>query len=79
MRDCLDVLRIEKNACDRIIGILLNITSKTKDEFKARKDLVEMGIRKQLAPEQKGQNTYLSTSYHILFKMEKIDLCQYLS
>jgi len=52
-------MHVEKNVCDNIIGTLLNITGNTKDGVKARKDLVEIGIRKQLALEQKGQNIFL--------------------
>jgi len=43
-------MHVEKNVCDNIIDTLLNITGKTKDGVKARKDLVKMDIRKQLAP-----------------------------
>ena len=53
VRYYLDVMHIEKNVCDSIIGTLLNIPSKTKNEVKGKLDLVEMGIREQLAPEQK--------------------------
>ncbi|XP_019173902.1 PREDICTED: uncharacterized protein LOC109169475 [Ipomoea nil] len=45
VRHCLDVMHIEKNVCDSIIGTLLNIQGKTKDGIKVRKDMVEMGIR----------------------------------
>jgi len=58
VRHCFDVMHVEKNICDSIIGTLLNITGKTKDGVKIRKDVVEIGIRKQLVPEQKGQNTF---------------------
>ena len=43
-------MHVEKNICDSIIGKLLNITDNTKNGVKGRKDLVEMGIRKKLAP-----------------------------
>ena len=69
-------MHTEKNICDNIIGTLLNITGKTKDGVKARKNLVEMGICKQLAPEQKGQNTFLLLACHTLSRKDKIDLCQ---
>ena len=52
-------MHVEKNMCDSIIGTLLNIPDKTKDRVQARKDLVEMGICKQLALEQKKQTAYL--------------------
>jgi len=38
-------MHVEKNVCDSIIGTLLNVKGKTKDEINARKDLVEIGVR----------------------------------
>ncbi|XP_074369131.1 uncharacterized protein LOC141710015 [Apium graveolens] len=46
----LDVMHIEKNICDSVLGTLLNIGGKTKDHIKARYDLQESGIRKVLHP-----------------------------
>ena len=40
LRHNLDVMHIEKNVCDSIVGTLLNIDGKTKDTWKARKDLM---------------------------------------
>lgn len=55
VRHCLDVMHIEKNVCDSIIGTLLNIQGKTKDGEKVRKDMVEKNIRPELAPQKKGK------------------------
>ena len=79
MRHCLDVMHIEKNVYDSILGTLLNIPGKTKDTVKVRLDIVEMLIHKQLAPEKKGQNTCLPLACHTLSRKEKIELCQYLA
>lgn len=46
--DNLDVMHIEKNICDKLIGTLLNIDGKTKDTVKVRLDLEVMGIRQEL-------------------------------
>ncbi|KAL6499113.1 hypothetical protein OROHE_026287 [Orobanche hederae] len=54
IRHCLDVMHIEKNIVDSIIGTLLNIPGKTKDGVNTRLDLVEMGIRSDLHPNLKG-------------------------
>jgi hypothetical protein len=35
----------KKNVMDNILGTLLDITGKTKDNHKARKDLKKMGLR----------------------------------
>jgi len=50
VRHCIDVMHVEKNVCDNIIGILLNIKVKIKDGINAHKDLVEMGVRFELQP-----------------------------
>ncbi|XP_057448678.1 uncharacterized protein LOC130740182 [Lotus japonicus] len=56
LRHNLDVMHIEKNVCDNIIGTLLNQEGKSKDNYKARADLVDMGIRSILHP-QPSPNT----------------------
>lgn len=50
LRHNLDVMHIEKNVCDNLIGTLLDISSKTKDDLNARLDLVDIGIRPELHP-----------------------------
>jgi hypothetical protein len=39
----LNVMHIEKNVMDNILGTILDIKGKTKDNLEARKDLYEMG------------------------------------
>ena len=46
----LDVMHIEKNVCESLIGTLLNIPRKIKDGIKVRLDLKKLGIRPKLAP-----------------------------
>ena len=48
LRHNLDVMHIEKNVCDNIISTLLNLDGKSKDNYKARLDLVELGLRQEL-------------------------------
>ena len=55
LRHNLDVMHIEKNVCDNVLFTLLNETGKSKDNLKARKDLREMGIRKELWPDENGR------------------------
>ncbi|XP_027915074.1 uncharacterized protein LOC114174430 [Vigna unguiculata] len=78
VRHCIDVMHVEKNVCDSIIGTLLNIQGKTKDGLNARLDLVEMGIREQLAPQSHGKRTYLPPACHTLSKQEKRSFCEIL-
>ncbi|KAA0025886.1 uncharacterized protein E6C27_scaffold34G001730 [Cucumis melo var. makuwa] len=44
----LDVMLIDKNVCDNLVGTLLNIEGKTKDDTIARLDLQDLKIRKNL-------------------------------
>eukprot|EP00256_Glycine_max_P065499 XP_025980094.1 uncharacterized protein LOC100817331 [Glycine max] len=60
VRHCIDVMHVEKNVCDSLIGTLLNIKGKTKDGFKCRQDLVDMGIRQVLHPISKVPQGYSS-------------------
>lgn len=48
LRHNLDVMHIEKNVCDNLLGTLLNLDGKTKENEKARRELMEMGIRHDL-------------------------------
>ena len=48
LRHNIDVMHVERNVCDNIVGTLLNIEGKTKDTNKARLDLADMNIRKEL-------------------------------
>jgi len=75
VRHCIDVMYMEKNVCDSIIGTLLNIKGKTKDEINACKDLVEMGVRFKLQPQPHGKRTYLPPACHTLSKSENINFC----
>ena len=54
VRNFLDVMHIEKNVFESVIGTLLNIQGKSKDSLKARKDLIQMGIRIELGTMKKG-------------------------
>jgi len=77
VRHCLDVMHVEKNVCDSLIGTLLNIPGKTKDGIKARKDMVEMKIRPKLAPQEKGnQKAYLPPAMCTMSKIEKTSFCK---
>ncbi|XP_074299803.1 uncharacterized protein LOC141630971 [Silene latifolia] len=76
IRHCLDVMHIEKNVCDNIINTLLNVPNKSKDNTAARKDMVDMKIRPELAPQEKGTRSYLPPAAHTLSRKEKIEFCE---
>ena len=75
----LDVMHIEKNVCESIIGTLFNIPGKTKDGLNARLDLVEMGLRSELFPRVDLKKTYLPPACFSLSRNEKKLVCQTLS
>ncbi|XP_074351755.1 uncharacterized protein LOC141690896 [Apium graveolens] len=66
-----DVMHIEKNVCDNIIGTLLNMKYKTKDSVASHLDMFDMAVRTDLAPEISEKRTYLPPSPFILSKKEK--------
>ncbi|XP_077233608.1 uncharacterized protein LOC143875914 [Tasmannia lanceolata] len=76
LRHNLDVMHIEKNVCDNVIGTLLNIEGKTKDSVKARLDLKKMNIRRTLHPITKGNNkTYVPPACFTMSSKEKDIFC----
>ena len=57
----LDVMHIEKNVYESIIGTLLNIPgNKTNDGLKSHLDLLEMGLGCELGPRFESNRTYLT-------------------
>lgn len=79
VRHCLDVMHIEKNICESLVGTLLNIPWKTKDGLNARLDYVEMGIREKLHPQEKSNGrVWLPAACYTLSKEERIEFCQFL-
>ncbi|KAI5327014.1 hypothetical protein L3X38_026410 [Prunus dulcis] len=48
LRHNLDVMHVEKNVFDTLVGTILDIEGKTKDTIKAHLDLERMGIRRGL-------------------------------
>ena len=79
-RHNLDVMHIEKNICDKILGTLLNIGGKTKDHLAARLDLQEMGIRKSLHPVKSadGKRLEITASIFDMTDKEKDLFCKVL-
>jgi hypothetical protein len=77
LRHNLDVMHIEINIFDSIIGTLLDIPGKTKDHENARKDLQKMGIRKKLHPKDINQAKHVmfAKSFFSMTKIEKSIFC----
>ena len=52
----LDVMHIEKNVVDNIIGTLLNLDRKTKDNLQVRQELKDIDIRSERHLEKVGND-----------------------
>ncbi|XP_058111729.1 uncharacterized protein LOC131255051 [Magnolia sinica] len=77
LRHSLDVMHIEKNVCDNVLGTLLNIDGKTKDNVKSRLDLQKIKIRRTLHPKQRPSGkTYLPPACFIMANKENDDFCR---
>ncbi|CAL8991832.1 unnamed protein product [Prunus brigantina] len=70
-----DVMYIEKNGCDSIIGTLLEIPRKNKDGIAARLDLLNMGVKTNLQPEYGERHTRLPPRPWNLSRVEKREVC----
>nr|ABA99248.1 transposon protein, putative, CACTA, En/Spm sub-class [Oryza sativa Japonica Group] len=74
VRHCIDLMHVEKNVCESLVGLMLNIPGKTKDGLNARLDLQDMNIRSELQPIRDAETgkVYLPLACHTLSKDEKI-------
>ncbi|XP_021831746.1 uncharacterized protein LOC110771708 [Prunus avium] len=79
VRHNLDVMHIEKNVFENVIGTMMSIDGKTKDSLNAHLDLQEMGIRQRYHPEE-GDNgkLYFIPSDYTLSNDDNKALCQWL-
>jgi hypothetical protein len=73
----IDVMHIEKNVCESLVGTLLNTNGKTRDHGHARADLKKMGIRQELWLDDFIKGMKLHTSCITLSNNEK-KLCGFL-
>ncbi|XP_074362217.1 uncharacterized protein LOC141702436 [Apium graveolens] len=71
VRHILDVMHIEKNICEALLGTLLNIPKKTKDKESVRLDMAAMGIRLNMRPETAGEKEKLPLASWNLTHSEK--------
>ncbi|KAL6580203.1 hypothetical protein OROMI_008227 [Orobanche minor] len=72
VRHFIDLMHNEKNVCASILNTLLADKEKSKDGYKARMDMVDLGIRGELAPViEEGKSPYLPPAAHTLSKCEK--------
>jgi len=72
----LDVMHIETNVSENILGTSLNIKGKTKDTIRAWIDLMNIGIRKELHPTVDGDKVQIPVPCYILNSNAKATLCK---
>lgn len=79
LRHNIDVMHTGKNVVDNILGTLLNMSGKTKDNLEARQDLRKMNLRPKLHPFTADNNkTYLPAACFTMTKKEKTNFLQVL-
>jgi hypothetical protein len=71
VRHSIDVMHIEKNVCERLLGTLLNTGGKTRDYGHAQADLKKTEIRPDLWLDDLVKGTKLPTSCITLSKHEE--------
>ncbi|XP_062021059.1 uncharacterized protein LOC133737546 [Rosa rugosa] len=76
IRHNLDVMHIEKNICDAVLGTLLGIDGKNKDSIKARADLERLNIWPKLHPERRAGKTFCPPAIFTLSNDEKTMMCE---
>lgn len=69
------MMHVEKNICESLLGTLLNMKGKTKDNVNSRKDLKKMGIRKKLHLNNPGSFKGTTPPY-VFLKEEKQIFCE---
>ena len=80
LRHNLDVMHIDKNICDNLLGTFMNIDGKSKDTLNSRLDLEDMGIREalHLRPVDGGKSFEMPEAWYTMTKEEKIAFCEFI-
>ncbi|VVA26864.1 PREDICTED: LOC109704191 isoform [Prunus dulcis] len=78
LRHNLDVMHIEKNVFENVIGTVMNIDGETKDSLNARLDLQEMGIRSKLHPIEEAEKIIWPKADYELSNNDKKAVFQWL-
>ena len=78
LRHNLDVMHIEKNICDALLGTILDMEKKSKDTKKARLDLKDRKIRKELHLWKEGDRWLKPAACYSLSKDERKEFCEFI-
>ncbi|CAL8991649.1 unnamed protein product, partial [Prunus brigantina] len=79
LRHNLDVMHVEKNVFDTLIGTILDIEGKTKDTIKARLDLERMGIRRGLWMNRDSDKARRDLAFFSMKPNDKKDFLKFIS
>ncbi|KAF5457849.1 hypothetical protein F2P56_021926 [Juglans regia] len=79
LRHNLDVMHIEKNICDNVLGTLMGIEGKTKDTANARRDLMELGLRRELHLQPSSNGYQMMLGSYTLDLLERRRFCEWLA
>ena len=78
LRHKLDIMHIEKNVCDNLVGTLLKIEGKIKDTTNAWVDLQYLKIRKDLHLIEVGNKLVKPHTSYTLTSNVRVDFCKFL-
>ncbi|XP_062119373.1 uncharacterized protein LOC133833132 [Humulus lupulus] len=68
----------QKNICDSVVGTIFSIDGKSKDIEKARLDLQDLNIRKQLHMKKKGNKWFKPVACYTLSAKERQEFCTFI-
>ncbi|KAL5573977.1 hypothetical protein UlMin_023574 [Ulmus minor] len=74
----LDVMHIEKNVCDSLLGTLLGDPHKSKDTDNARRDLAKLGIRHELHLFEDGNKLMKPTADYTFSEANRRKFCRFI-
>ncbi|XP_020249180.1 uncharacterized protein LOC109826563 [Asparagus officinalis] len=69
---------LKQNICDSLLGTIMNIKGKTKDNIKARLDLQLSGLKPELHPIQRGDKLVMPAACYTLSQEEQSKFCRFL-
>lgn len=78
LRHNLDAMHVEKNVCDSLLGMIFSINGKSKDTDKARIDLENKRIQKELYLYKDGDRWMKPHSAYTLTPADKQKFCEFL-
>ena len=80
LRHNIDVMHVEKNILDNLVGTFTNVEGKTKDTLNSRLDLEDMGIRNDLhlRPVVGTDSWEMPEAWYTMTKEEKNAFCEFI-